>query len=191
VYLTLVRHGEPERSPLDPRDPGLGDRGRVQAHATKRVLRADRYDAVYSSPLRRALQTARIVAGESGRSIVLEPGLVEFDYGADYVHYDGASNPVWRHYLEGDLTPWGLTAADFHQRIFRSMQGMIERHRDGRVLAICHGGVINAWTCQLLGVPDRLHVFDPQFAALNRYFHDGRAWHVVSLNESAQPALDK
>lgn len=192
MHLTLVRHGEPERRAVDPRDPDLGALGRAQAHSAGVCLRVEQYDAIFSSPQLRALQTARIVAEGSGRSIDVHDGLVEFDYGADYVHYDDASDPVWRRYFAGDLSPWGLTAADFHDRISRSMTDIVERHPEGRVLAVCHGGVINAWTCQVLGTPERIRVFEPQYAALNRYRHEAGRWHVVSLNELPhRTALDK
>jgi probable phosphoglycerate mutase len=187
VHLTLVRHGEPERNAIDLRDPGLSALGRAQAHAAGVRLRVEEYDAVYSSPQLRALQTARIITDGSGRPIEVDDGLVEFDYGAEYVHYDDASDPVWRRYFAGDLSPWGLTAADFHTRVSGSMAAIVEDHREDKVLAVCHGGVINAWTCQLLGAPERIRVFEPHYAALNRYRHESGRWHVESLNEMAPP----
>src|SRR2546423_106837 len=133
MHLTLVRHGEPERAPIDPRDPALDERGRAQARGAGLYLATDVYDAVYSSPQLRAVQTARIATDGTGISVVLDDGLVEFDFGAEYVHYDDAADPVWSRYFAGDLSPWGLTAAAFHARIRSAMNAISERHRGGNV----------------------------------------------------------
>jgi broad specificity phosphatase PhoE len=183
MHLVLMRHGEPVRDGGDPLDPGLSSAGVAQVRAAVPYVQRESFDAVYSSPQLRARQTADIVANRLGLPVVLDEELVEFDHGAPYVHYDNAEADIWRSYLAGDLSPWGLTGAEFHTRI-RSVVNRIARdHADRRVLAVCHGGVINAWTCQVFEVPVRMRVMEPGYASMHRYEHAVTGWRVRSLNE--------
>jgi probable phosphoglycerate mutase len=142
--------------------------------------------AVYCSPQKRARQTAHIVAQALLLPFAEDGGLVEFDHGGDYVHYDNPKHPAWQSYFAGDLSPWGLTKEAFHSRIRASVQRITQRHESGGgpVLAVCHGGVINAWTCQVLDVADRIRVLEPAYGSLHRYVLDSGRWRVVSLNEA-------
>lgn len=179
-----MRHGEPVRGGDDPLDPELSAMGRAQTRAAVPYVQSAGFVAVYSSPQRRARETARVVAEALGRPVVFDDGLVEFDHGAPYVHYDGGEASVWRNYLAGDLSPWGLSRETFHARIAETMRRLVDRHRGQRVLAVSHGGVINAWTCQVFGMLDRLRVIEPAYASFHRYVCDGGdRWRVVSLNE--------
>jgi 2,3-bisphosphoglycerate-dependent phosphoglycerate mutase len=189
MHLTLMRHGEPVRVADDPRDPGLSPAGLEQAVRAFGYLSGEPIDALYSSTQLRALQTARAGEAVLGMVAVADVGLVEFDHGADYVHWDDASDSVWRHYLENDLSPWGLTAASFHDRIEETMTRLAAAHADQRVLAVCHGGVINAWICQVLGARDRIQMIDPDYASVHRFQWSSGRWSVLSLNERVADAL--
>jgi probable phosphoglycerate mutase len=192
VQLILMRHGEPEREGHDPCDPGLSECGWAQARAAVPILRDQGVDAIYSSPQLRASQTADVIGDSMAVPVAYDFGLVEFDYGAEYVHYDDAAAATWQSYFAGDLSPWGLSREAFHARIATSMRRLADHHGNQRVLAVCHGGVINAWTCQALGVADRLRLFEPGYVSLHRYVAEGGRWQVVSLNESpTRDPLDK
>ncbi|MGQ4615556.1 histidine phosphatase family protein [Nocardia sp. R7R-8] len=185
MLLTLMRHGLPEYDAVDRRDPGLADEGVDQVRAVVPYVRARRFDAVYTSPQLRAAQSAAVVAEALNVPVAVDQGLVEFDHGADYVHYDNLEVEIWHRYHAGDLSPWGLTSKKFHGRIAGAMQRLAAAHPGGRVLAVCHGGVVNAWACQVLGVPDRLRVFEPGYASMHRFdFSKGR-WSLLGLNEVA------
>lgn len=189
MHLILMRHGEPLRGAANACDPPLSPSCREHVRSSARVLLGERIDVLYSSPQRRARESANLVGDVLGLSPVLEDGLAEFDFGSPYVHYDDGTAPAWQSYLKGDLSPWGLSAEAFHTRIERAMRRLAARHEDGRILAVCHGGVINAWICQILGVRDRIHAIEPQYASLHRFaFCDGQ-WHAISLNETASHTL--
>ncbi|WP_216892241.1 histidine phosphatase family protein [Nocardia alni] len=185
MHLVLMRHGEPVRDAADALDPALSGRGADQVSAAVPYVLAAGIEVIYSSPQMRARQTAEMVAEPLGLPIVFDDALVEFDHGAPYVHYDDAQADVWRHYLAGDLTPWGTTAAQFHDRVSLVMNRIATEQAGRRVLVVCHGGVINVWTCQLFGVPDRLRVMEPGYASLHRYEREDDVWSVRSLNEVA------
>ncbi len=183
--LTLMRHGLPEYNAADRRDPGLAAEGVDQVRAVIPYARARGYDAIYTSPQLRAVQSAAVVAEALGLPVAVDEGLVEFDHGTDYVHYDNLDAEIWQRYRAGDLSPWGLTSKKFHGRIAGAMQRLAAAHPGGRVLAVCHGGVVNAWTCQVLGVPDRLRVFEPGYASWHHFEFTAGGWSLLGLNEVA------
>lgn len=83
--LYLVRHGQTELSALlrysGRRDIALTDAGRRQAGMAAESLRHAGIDAVYSSPLQRASDTARALAQATGAPLLVDPRLIEVDYG--------------------------------------------------------------------------------------------------------------
>ncbi|MCX8108686.1 MAG: histidine phosphatase family protein, partial [Verrucomicrobiae bacterium] len=83
--LFLLRHGEVEekyRYVFGGRiDMNLSPRGHKQAEHLAEHLRHTRLDAIYVSPLKRALQTAMPLLQNNGRTHVVHPGLREVDFG--------------------------------------------------------------------------------------------------------------
>jgi broad specificity phosphatase PhoE len=185
VLLTLMRHGLPIRDDSDRTDPGLSPEGFEQARATVPYVRARGFDTVYASPQLRATQTAAVVAAALGLPVAVDQGLAEFDHGSDYVHYDNPDDDRWQRYRAGDLSPWGLTREQFCGRIVATMERLSVSHPGRRVLAVCHGGVVNAWTCQVLGVPERLRMFEPGYVSMHHFARSGASWNLLGLNEVA------
>ena len=77
--ILLVRHGQAAAGFGSHRDPGLDDVGRAQAEATAEEL-AGRFEApvpIYSSPLKRAQETAAPLARRWGSEVILEPRVAE------------------------------------------------------------------------------------------------------------------
>ena len=155
--LWLVRHGETEWARRG-RHTGrtniaLTDRGRAQASAVAAKLSGATFGDVVSSPLSRALDTARL-AGFADR-VTTDPDLLEWDYG----DLEGMTSAEIRAELPGwtiwnGPVPGGETAADVAARIDR----FIERARSeatsgGDVLAFAHGHVLRVLAARWLGRP--------------------------------------
>lgn len=91
VRLFLVRHGEVDANRsyryLGRRDDALNDTGRHQAEALAGAFNDLKIDAVVSSPLRRAAETARCIGDLTGRAVESDSRLVELDFG----DWDGRS----------------------------------------------------------------------------------------------------
>lgn len=86
VKLILVRHAETQGNLdgilLGHQDSPLTDLGKEQALATARELKGEKIDAICSSPLGRALETAQIIAQNLGNlEVKVEPLLIERDFG--------------------------------------------------------------------------------------------------------------
>lgn len=153
--LYLVRHGQTEWS-RDGRHTGSSDielteEGRAEAELLRPRLAEVSFDLVLSSPMRRALDTARIAGFDPDRVEVTED-LVEWGYG-DYEGVTSAtirqSDPGWTIWTHP--TPGGETAAQVGERLGR----VIERIRGSgveRVLCFGHGHASRALTLLWLGL---------------------------------------
>ena len=86
MELLIIRHGLPVR--IDdaggPADPELSDEGHAQARRLADWLRHDRIDAVFTSPMRRARQTAAPLAEVLGVEPIVDDELAEFDRGQHF-----------------------------------------------------------------------------------------------------------
>jgi probable phosphoglycerate mutase len=188
VELILVRHGLPVR--IDdaggPADPELSDEGRAQAVRLADWLRRDAIDAVYVSPMRRAIQTAEPLAAALGIDPVVDDELAEFDRETHFyvpieelkAAGDERYMKIMRGELDGEVDP-----QTFREVVAVAVERIIEAHPGNTVTIVCHGGVINAWASHVLGLPDPLF-FEPFYTSVNRFLASSRGHRsVVSLND--------
>jgi len=151
--IFLARHGESdwnvEKRFQGHSDRPLTERGREQAHALADLLTSEKIDAVYTSPLSRARETAEIVAARAGLEPVALPELREVDTGS----WSGLSRvDVEARFPEG-FARWrsggsgwedGETYQQMAERVIGALRTIAEDHPNGRVLIISHGGPIRA-----------------------------------------------
>ncbi|MDQ1513922.1 MAG: putative phosphatase [Microbacteriaceae bacterium] len=140
--LVLVRHGETEWNRTNRvqglTDIPLNETGRDQARRAGRRLAADRFDAVVSSPLSRAAETARIIGQEIGRpEVELVDALVERNYG----EAEGLTGPEIDARF-GGVVEARETREEVLARAKPALLALAERHPGQRVLVVTHGGVI-------------------------------------------------
>jgi len=191
--LLWVRHAEPERIESGsgvPANPGLTDRGRLQARRLADWLRHEHVDVVVSSPQRRAVETAEPVAAAHGLTVVIDDGLVEYDVQADhYIPVEelrATGDPRWHDMLAGRWESFGGETPDqFRARVGAAADAIVGANRGKRVVAVCHGGVINTALALVLGI-DRHLWFDPHYTSLSRVVASSTGVRsIVSLNERA------
>jgi probable phosphoglycerate mutase len=149
----LVRHGETEWS-LSGQHTGrtdvpLTERGRAQAAALRRKLDGRRFRLVLSSPMSRALDTARLAG--FGDRVQVEPDLQEWDYG----EYEGRTTPEIREERPGwsiwtGDPPGGESAAEVAARVDRVIARV--RAADGDALLFAHGHILRVLTARWLGL---------------------------------------
>jgi broad specificity phosphatase PhoE len=188
VNLTLVRHGEPVRG--EPDDPGLSAEGADQARRAAEFLSVERYDALYVSPLRRALQTAEPIAAALGLHSVVEEGLAEFDRGMPYTHFEDlvdARDPRVEAFFRGDLSGWGADAEAFKSTVGTTIDAIARRHDGERVVLVSHGGVANVFFGRVLGL-SRLTFHAPAYGSVSRARSEGGRYTLVSVNETGHLA---
>lgn len=193
--LLFVRHAEPVRIDSDetggrPADPPLTERGVAQARRIAEWLSYEPIDAVLSSPQRRARETAEPIARAHGLAVEIFDGIVEYDVQAD--HYipveelKATDDPRWHAMLEGRWHEFGGDPPEvFRARVMAAVEEIIGRFAGQRVVAVCHGGVINVALAGVLGI-DRYLWFDPHYTSLSRLVASRSGVRsVVSLNEHA------
>ena len=145
--LLLVRHGETDWN-ADGRlqgqtDRPLSDFGRRQARQLADELADEELEAIYSSDLSRARETAEIVGERLGLPVVLDPDLREKDWGT----WEGLTA------VERDRVEFvGETTEEHQERILRALRRISRVHAaDGRVLVVTHGGSMRRVQTAALG----------------------------------------
>ncbi len=143
--LLLVRHGETdwnaEGKLQGHTDRPLNDFGRQQARLL--AERLEGIDAVYTSDLSRARETAEIVAGRLGLPVVVDPDLREKDWGT----WEGLTSDE-RLGVEYE----GETTEAHRERVLAAVRRIAERHPGERVLVVTHGGSLRRIQAAVSGV---------------------------------------
>lgn len=199
--LILVRHGQqewpdPENSVSgDWVDPPLSDLGRRQAAAVGQYLADTKIDAVYSSALSRAHDTGKAIADHHNLEPIVRPDLREIQFygelpddkrasdilGTDVVRATGNRFIQERRW---DVYPATESSLSFRRRIALEIEAAIADRVGQTVVIACHGGVINIYLAELLGMTADMF-FRPAHASVHRlsFGHDRRI--VTSLGEVA------
>lgn len=161
--IYLVRHGATEwnhsKRAQGQADIELNDDGRLQAvHAAQDFSRI-KLDGVYSSDLKRAVDTARPIAEAHSLGVILDPALREIDQGEwEGLHVDEIRRrwpDLWgpaRHY---SARPGGETPQEVRRRALQAVARIVRAHPDGCALLVSHGGTIRWIAAEALGYDDR------------------------------------
>ncbi|AGW41376.1 phosphoglycerate mutase [Leifsonia xyli subsp. cynodontis DSM 46306] len=123
-------------------DIPLNETGRGQADATGRALAGGRFHALYASPLSRAYETGRIIAGHLGLGDPLPlPAVVERDYG----EAEGLTGEqILERWPEDAPVPGRETREEVVARTLPALLQLGERHPGESILVVSHGGVIGS-----------------------------------------------
>ena len=192
MEIVLVRHALPVRIDATedggPADPGLAERGFAQAARVVQALAGDEVTALYTSPARRARETARPLEQALGMAAEVEEGIAEFDTAdSSYVPVEelkAAGDPRWEALMKGDLYSAGVDPAAFRARVVEAVERIVARHPGGRAVLFSHAGAINAAAGHVLG-QQRTIWFPPAYCSVTRIgaARDGRRG-ITSLNET-------
>ena len=192
MEIVLVRHALPLRVELKTgiADPELAAEGHEQAVKMAAYLGVEDIEAVYVSPLRRALETARPLCKVLGLEAVVSEGVAEFDRNSsEYVPMEelrATNDPRWEKLLRGEWDGIDEEPSTFKARVVASVEKIIDQHPGGRVVVVCHGGVINQYLAHVLGIETHVGFFYPQYTSIHRVMaaRSGER-SIVSINEAA------
>lgn len=151
--ILLARHGETDWN-RDNRfqghaDPPLNESGRAQAAELARALADEPLAAIYSSPLRRAFETAQIVAASHG----LEPMAVEALREVHVGSWQGLTRTEIEERFPEQFARWldydqgwkdGESYDEMGRRVVAALLDLAAAHEDERILAVSHGGPVRA-----------------------------------------------
>ncbi len=164
--LWLIRHGQTDWN-LEGRYQGQSDvplnaAGMAQAEAFAASLCGQQFDALYTSDLARALQTAQVIAACTGLPVQADPRLREINQGewqgrtldeikgiynecaqAKHLAIDPASTRA----------PGGESVLEVSQRMAQAANDIARRYPNGRVLVVSHGLALATLYCQAENIP--------------------------------------
>jgi broad specificity phosphatase PhoE len=142
--ILLARHGETDwnRDGIWQgwADPPLNETGRAQARKLAEQLRGLSFDAVYSSDLQRARETAEIVAAPHGVPVRADPGLREIDIGA----WSGLTRSQIEERFPNGERPDGETREQHAARVLATVERIARENAGRRILLVTHGGTMRA-----------------------------------------------
>lgn len=156
----------------------MNETGFEQVKLAAQAINSQDWDAIVTSPLTRARQTAEILANEVGfTSVFEEPLLIERSFG----EAEGLSHEQWRErYANLDVIPGGESRDQLHTRSQLLLEKMTERFAGKRVLAISHGALIR--TLLAIASEGELPREGERMgnASLNILGHQDSRWRVLS-----------
>jgi broad specificity phosphatase PhoE len=158
----LVRHGHTEAvgKRLSGRLPGfhLDPVGREEAARAAESLTHTPLEAVYSSPLERAVETARAIAAPHGLELELREALQELDFGEwsglliDELRGDEGFQRFNVH-RGGNRAPGGEHGVEAQARMVRELSALRDRHPEGSIAVVGHADPLRAAVAHFVGIP--------------------------------------
>ena len=160
--IILARHSETEWNVAEvfrgQIDIDLSETGAKQAKLLAEYLSTSAIEAVYSSPLKRARETAEIIAQPHKLKVNADPGLIDFDFG----RWQGLSHEEVKEKYENLYTRWvthpeqvsmpgGERLEDVSRRVIRFINRIIAGHH-GTILIVGHRVVNKVMLCTMLGL---------------------------------------
>jgi len=169
TQIILVRHGETEwnieeifRGRIDIE---LNETGIKQAKLLAEYLSDLKIEAIYSSPLKRALKTAEIIAGYHKLDVEITPGLIDFNYGEwQGLPHQEVKDKYKELYAEWTKNPHrvkipaGESLNDVRERAMGVVDDVIAKY-EGTVVSVSHRVVNKVLICALLGL-DNSHFWN-------------------------------
>ena len=182
--IWLLRHGEPA---ADARghcygslDVELSAEGVREAHRAVHVLRQSRLTTIYSSPRRRCLDAARILAAEQNVPLETLEALREIDFGdfegRTYESIAAEFPEIYRQWMECPTKvrfPGGESFDAMWIRVTNAVKTLRGRHAGQSIAIVTHGGVTRIVLAGALGIaPENIFRIAQRYGAMNliRYF---------------------
>lgn len=165
--LVLIRHAQPNEEAsgrcYGRLDIGLSARGQRRAQLLARTLDRVPLAAVYSSPSRRALETAGPLAATHHLTPVVDESLREIDFGEfegrSYDEIRLSAPALYRAWMETPTYvrfPGGESYQLLRRRALDAMEAIRGRHVGETAAILSHGGILRAMLADCLGMPDEV-----------------------------------
>lgn len=201
--LLFVRHAETtwnrEKRMQGTTDTQLSEKGLAQARALGRRLKARPFTALYSSDLSRALHTARAIAEDTQREVLIDPRLRERCFGI----FEGlTAAEIMARYPEEHArfashdpdyeVPGGECARGFTQRCLGCLAEIAARHPGEEIVVVSHGLVLDALYRAAHGlahgVPRPVPLIN---ASVNRFDYTDGGWRMAYWGDVSHLAPDE
>ena len=153
--IYFVRHGQTEWNKIGKmqghKDIELNDEGREQAQVVKEKLQGIKFDKVFSSPLIRAIETAKII---SNQEITIDNRLIE-RFNGELEGKFKKDIKVFPDFNDPNDTRFGIESLDsFRSRINEFLDEITKKYKDKNILVVTHAGVCLYVKCYFEGEPN-------------------------------------
>jgi broad specificity phosphatase PhoE len=196
TQIIVARHGETEWNASEifrgRRDIGLNDTGIKQAELLGNYLTDLRIEAIYSSPLKRALDTARSVAKHHSLDVNVNPGLMDFNYGA----WEGLTHQAVKDKYRELYTQWlkephlvnipeGENLGEVRERAKSLLDRVVSKH-SGLVVLVSHRVVNKVMICSMLGL-ENSHFWDikQDLGGITVFEHESGRYKLIKHNDTS------
>ena len=192
VKIFLLRHGESENN-RDKIIEGISDSklthlGKMQAKRLAQIFKRENINAIYSSPLKRALETAKIIANKNKIKLAINNNLKEINFG----HLEGESwglvykkIPNWRGIRYKYKPKGGETQKELENRALLFLKGIIKKHKTDTIIVVGHGSLNRAIIGSLLNINIKNRYSIMQFnGCLNLIEISGGKIRLYKLNDT-------
>jgi probable phosphoglycerate mutase len=193
--ICFIRHGETgwnvEKRIQGHTDIPLNATGRAQALAMAFNAAHHRFNAIYSSDLVRAMETARVLAQREDLQVSSLPQLRERHFGLfqGLTAAEGAERhpEAYVHYMARDLDydfETGESLRRFSERVSEAIAWLVRHHSGQTIAAVSHSGVLDVIYRRATGRPlDTPRDFAIPNCALNWFHFDGQGWHLEAWGD--------
>ena len=180
--VLLIRHAHQEvdfsrASVGDIANPPLSAHGRQQARLLGEALSTLNLGAVFTSPLKRARETAESIGRHHRLELQFSDELREVEIFRDIPQDKTAREFLGQDLLEAvgqrmlnerswDVYPYSEPGQEFRKRAINAVETAIARHSGERIAIVCHGGVINAYVGHIIASPYDMF-FRPAHASIS------------------------
>ena len=204
--ILLIRHGETAWNAIKRLqghlDIPLNAEGTRQAKALAAALQNEKIDAIISSDLQRAIQTAGEIARLQGISTRIDAGLRERCYGgfegqlySEIAHLFPKEYAAWKsHDPDAEFPPGenrGETTRRFHQRVIEHIVHYAKQFAHQKIALVAHGGVLECAYREAkqlpLDAPREVTIFN---ASINRFYFDGNQLQLIQWGDIAHLDAD-
>ncbi|HEY5541917.1 MAG TPA: histidine phosphatase family protein [Candidatus Binatia bacterium] len=195
TQLIMVRHGQTEWNIAGIRqghlDSRLTERGMAQAKALAQRLARERFAALYSSDLGRAVQTAMAIADLTGHEVVTDPRLRERHLGI----FQGLNgNEILEKYPEERrmlrtlgpdyIIPGGESMKQQVERNVAYLNDLAHKHVGETIVVVTHGGVVSGFFRHTLAIPlDAPRRFEFVNAGVNVFAYEEEYWMLLTWGD--------
>lgn len=182
MEIVFIRHGQTDvnkenRLQGAEIDAELNEKGRAYAKKAAANFNEDEFDVVYSSPMKRAVETAKIFT-KGKKELHLDKRLIEFDFG----DWDGKKMDEIMVEHPDVVDPWGKVTRDyvkyakngesyeeFNERCGSFLDEMYQKYPDKKVLVVAHGRLIRMMAAHYLTHGDMDQIDTPDNCALAKF----------------------
>ena len=193
--VVIVRHGQTQWNIRQVRqghlDSPLTDKGIAQAKALGQRLAREKFSALYSSDLGRAVQTAETIAAVTGHSIVTDARLRERNLGifqglnGDEIKEKFPEQYRWHRTLDPDyVIPAGESVKQQIERNVICLSEIAEKHFGQTVVVVTHGGVLSGLFRHTFSLPfSAPRRFEFMNASLNVFNYEQGSWFLQTWGD--------